>query len=388
MRIALIVSHPVQHFCPQYVSWSKIEQIQFKVFFASRLGIEKYYDANFKKSISWSNLKLELFDHEFLNQNAVIQSDKNIDASELDSKLLEYQPDFLIVYGYFQKLQRRAYNWAVNNNVKLVYISDAELKHTQSFIKKFIKYFYLKNYFKKINYFLTVGNSNEEYYKYYGVASNKLIEMHFPIDIVTYENAYLNRSQLRQELRHKFQIDENDFVITNVGKLVPWKNQDHLIRMVKNLNDQGIKIHLLIVGSGEMMEKWKTLSGELIDKYIHFAGFINIDQLPAYYAASDVYVHPASLEPHSIAISEAIFMGCPIVCSDTCGSYGVNDDVQEGINGYIYPFGDIEKLTKLIIKLNKDKNSLIEFSSNSHIIATRFQKISHGDALEELISFN
>jgi glycosyltransferase involved in cell wall biosynthesis len=64
--------------------------------------------------------------------------------------------------------------------------------------------------------------------------------------------------------------------------------------------------------------------------------------LPAYYAVSDVYIHPPSIEPHSIAMSEAIYVGCPVVLSDRCGSFGPTDDVREGINGFVYSFAEIE----------------------------------------------
>ena len=59
IRVALIVSHPIQHFCPQYVSFAKNKDVVFKVFFGSALGLKKYYDPNFKKEISWANLKLD-----------------------------------------------------------------------------------------------------------------------------------------------------------------------------------------------------------------------------------------------------------------------------------------------------------------------------------------
>ena len=63
IRVALVVSHPIQHFCPQYVSFAENINIAFKVFSYFALGLRKYYDPNFKKEISWENLKLDQFDH-------------------------------------------------------------------------------------------------------------------------------------------------------------------------------------------------------------------------------------------------------------------------------------------------------------------------------------
>ena len=170
-RIALVVSHPIQHFCPQYVSFAKNKNVAFKVFFASALGKEKYFDENFRKEISWGNLQLDKFNHVFLNGDAVVPSDKNIDAVSLEEELVIFKPDIIITYGYFQKLQRRAYRWAIANTVKLAYISDSELRHSRSKLKDFIKQFYVKRYFSKIDYFFTVGDANEEFNKKAGCNS-------------------------------------------------------------------------------------------------------------------------------------------------------------------------------------------------------------------------
>jgi len=113
LKIAIVVSHPIQHFCPQYVSFAENKNVTLKVFFGSALGHKKYIDKNFKEEIAWGNLDLHKFDHIFLNGEAVLQADKNLDANSLEKELNEYHPGLLIGYGYFQKLQRRARRWAL-----------------------------------------------------------------------------------------------------------------------------------------------------------------------------------------------------------------------------------------------------------------------------------
>lgn len=79
-----------------------------------------------------------------------------------------------------------------------------------------------------------------------------------------------------------------------------------------------------------------------------FQGFVAPEKLPDFYAATDIYVHASEIEPHSVAVSEATFMGCPILISDKCGSFGTNDDVQIGINGFVYECGNIVKLASML----------------------------------------
>jgi glycosyltransferase involved in cell wall biosynthesis len=386
LKIAIVVSHPIQHFCPQYVSFAANEKVQLKVFFGSALGYKKYTDKNFKQEISWGNLNLHKFDHVFLNGEAVLPSDKNLDAPSLEKELLDFAPQLLIVYGYFQALQRRAYRWAVKNKVPLAYISDSELRHRSNLLKDRIKSIYLRHYFSKIAYFLTVGNANEAFYTRHGVSNSKMIRMHFPIDVEQYRKSYHEKKSLRSAIRRQYDIAENETVLSVVGKLSPWKNQDHLIKAIHLLEEQGIYVKAFILGSGLQEEAWKKKAAALQHSKIYFPGFVSIETLPAYYASTDIYVHPASLEPHSIAVSEAIYMGCPVIISSRCGSYGVDDDVQEGKNGTVFTFADIKQLAQKIKGLMADKESLHQWGDYAHETAVAFQHHAHHIILETLIS--
>ncbi|MES2732323.1 MAG: glycosyltransferase family 4 protein, partial [Bacteroidota bacterium] len=327
---------------------------------------------------------LEQFEHVFLNGEIVIPADKNLDAPSLETELSEYKPDLIIIYGYFQKLQRRAHRWAIANKIKLAYISDSELLHKRNKIKEFLMVFFIRRYFAKINYFLSVGDANEAFYRQYGVKHSQIIRMHFPIDVIQYESSYIQKNILRKKIRALFNIGDNEIISSVVGKLVSWKNQDHIIDALKVLEEESIYLNLFVIGSGEMMELWQQKAKTLKQSKVHFVGFINIEDLPAYYAASDMYIHPASIEPHSIGVSEAIYMGCPIIMSDRCGSYGTNDDVQDGKNGFVFEFGNIQDLAEKIKILCKDELTRITFGEYSHTISKKFQLRSHIETLNDL----
>jgi glycosyltransferase involved in cell wall biosynthesis len=385
-RIAIVISHPIQHFCPQYASLAKLDSIQLKVFFASALGYKKYIDADFNKEISWGNLQLDQFDHVFLNGDKVLPANKSLDAPALDAALDAFDPDIVIVHGYFQQFQRRAFRWARRNKIKIAYISDSERRHKRNPVKEWIKYPFIYRYFSRISYFLSVGNANEDFYTHYGVSTRKLIRMHFSIDTAYYKKSYNNKTGLRKDIREQHGIGADEIVLTTVGKLVPWKNQGDIIDAMQLLEQQGTCLHLFIIGSGEMQSSLEQKASALKHSKIYFKGFVNIEALPAYYAAADIYVHAASVEPHSLAISEAVYMGSPVIISDRCGSYGETDDVQEDKNGYTFPFGNIKDLAEKIGALGADKKKRERFSSYSHQAAVEFQRRSHGGFIDELVA--
>ncbi|HTL07863.1 MAG TPA: glycosyltransferase family 4 protein [Chitinophagaceae bacterium] len=384
-RIAIVVSHPIQHFCPQYASFAKNPRVEIKVFFASALGFKKYVDPSFGQEIAWDNLQLDRFPHVFLNGDQVLPANRQLDAPSLDAALTAFAPAIVITYGYFQKLQRRAYAWARRNRVPLAYISDSERRQHRSWWKELIKYPFIKRYFSGIDYFLSVGEANEAFYKYYGVPEKKLVRMHFPIDIEQYAEASENYFLLRDKIRRQYGFAESDIVLAVVGKLVPWKNQGDIIDAMGLLESRGIQTHLLILGSGTMMNELQKRALNLQRSKVHFCGFVHPSQLPGFYAATDIYVHPASAEPHSIAISEAIFMGCPVILSDRCGSYGKDDDVQEHLNGLVYPFGNIEALAQKLYEIITQPLQLKSFASYSKTIGRKFQLRAHREVLTELL---
>jgi glycosyltransferase involved in cell wall biosynthesis len=384
LRIAIVVSHPIQHFCPQYASFAKNSNIKLKVFFASTLGYKSYVDEKFGQEIKWTNLYLDEFDHCFLNNGELLLSNSSLDAPELDKELELYKPDLVIMYGYFHKLQRRVHRWARQHNTRLAYISDSERNRKIIRWKEWLKYPYLYWFFSRIDCFLTVGNANEAYYSYHGVPESKFMRMHFPIDIRTYSVAYEKR-YLGDAIRSKYAINQQTIVVSVVGKLVSWKNQADIIDSLKLLEQMNIKADALIIGTGADIEILKEKAGQLSFNKVHFAGFVNPTDLPAYYAATDIYIHPSFFEPHSLAISEAIYMGCPVIVSDRCGSYGADDDVQDNINGFVFKCGDIRDLAEKIALLSKDINKREQFGKVSHAHAREFQQCAHIDIIEKLV---
>lgn len=381
--VAIVISHPIQHFCPQYSSYAKYQSFSIKVFFASTLGLIAFEDKDFKQKIRWGNIQVEEFDHVFLNGRTSLPISPKLDALSLEEELTNYNPDVVLVSGYFQKFQRRAYNWARKNKKLIFYISDAERIQKRPFWKEALKFIFLRNYFKSINRFLTVGNSNEHYYQFYGVHIEKMTRVGFSIDVALYKNAFEEYKHHRTSVRNKLGIEKNIIVLSVVGKLIKHKRQLDLIKsliLLEQLTSQ--EFHLLVIGSGEQKNVLEAFALKLCKNKVHFIGFVAPEQLPPFYAATDIYIHPSEVEPHSLAISEAIFMGCPVITSNRCGSYGPTDDVQIGRNGYIYPASDINALALKIKHLGERKDLRNQFCENSRKFAITSQASAHGLGLE------
>ena len=385
IKIGIVVSHPIQHFCPQYRSLAENPDLEVKVFFASKLGVESYNDAQFNLSIKWERLYLENFPHIFLNQQP-ISTNKNLDAQGLELELDKFKPDFILTYGYYQKVQKRAYNWAKLNNIPILYVSDSELLRYRFFGKSLIKKVWLNKYFKGISGFLSVGDANEEYYSYYGVPLNKMFRTFFPVDIFSMDEIIDKQELSNIQIKETYNIHNGDKVILTVGKLLDYKNHLDVINSLSILDtNESITIHYLIVGDGPEKENLKKHASRLKHHKVHFVGFIQPHELYKYYCVADIYVHPSTVDAHSLSISEAIYAGCPILVSSNCGSYGPTDDVQHGYNGYVYEVMNSNSLASKILYILK--NNLVKslFSHNSRKLGLAHQKLAHGEGLLKAI---
>ena len=108
-----------------------------------------------------------------------------------------------------------------------------------------------------------------------------------------------------------------------------------------------------MAGSGELEQELRQFCAEHALDNIVFTGFVNQSELPALYAASDVFVLPSEHEPWGLAVNEAMCASLPVVVSREVGC--VADLVRDGVNGYTPAAGDIEGLARALRRLIEDE---------------------------------
>src|ERR1700691_5925704 len=66
MRLAYLVTHPIQYQAPLLRRIAREPDIDLKVFFASDMSARNFFDPAFKQSIKWDVPLLEGYEYEFL----------------------------------------------------------------------------------------------------------------------------------------------------------------------------------------------------------------------------------------------------------------------------------------------------------------------------------
>ena len=118
------------------------------------------------------------------------------------------------------------------------------------------------------------------------------------------------------DLRRGWRADDPGFVFGSVGRLVPEKGMDALIRGFRRAFPEGQEpVRLVIVGDGPQREALRELASA--DTRIVLAGAQ--ENVAPFYRAFDAYVSAARFEPFGIAILEAMAAGCPLVLTRSQG---------------------------------------------------------------------
>jgi glycosyltransferase involved in cell wall biosynthesis len=76
---------------------------------------------------------------------------------------------------------------------------------------------------------------------------------------------------------------------------------------------------------------------------IRFCGFRNQSELPRFFDLATVFVLPSRHEPWGLIVNEVMNAARPAIVSDDVGC--APDLIEDGVNGCIYPVGDVDALT-------------------------------------------
>lgn len=129
-------------------------------------------------------------------------------------------------------------------------------------------------------------------------------------------------------------------VIVSVGRLVPRKGQDVLLRAMPEIVRAVPDAHVLLVGSGGYEKKLRSIIKKNgMRERVTFTGRIQYAELPNYISTGDVFVMPsrsrfAGLEVEGLGIVylEASACGVPVIAGD---SGGAPDAVKESLTGFV-----------------------------------------------------
>lgn len=357
VRVAYLVSHPIQYQAPLLRRIAKEPDIELTVFFGSNFSVKGYKDEGFGGvGVKWDTPLLEGYKHEFL---PVLRDQARVTptmpmnygiASRLRDSGDGAPYDALWVHGYASVNALHGITAANGLGIPVLVRAESWLgDRERNAAKLAAKKLFFRTLSQMIDGVLPIGTLNSEYWRYYLGSDVPQFLVPYAVDNDYFQRRSAEASSRREELYRELDLSPDRPVILFASKLQRRKRADDLLEAYKRLSSgpgQEPHPYLVIVGDGEQRESLERAAQQTGFRSIRFCGFKNQSELPRYFDIATVFVLPSRHEPWGLIVNEVMNAGRAVIVSDEVGSQ--RDLITDGVEGAVFPAGSVEGLADAI----------------------------------------
>ncbi len=145
--------------------------------------------------------------------------------------------------------------------------------------------------------------------------------------------------------------------LVHFGRMRKYKAIDVVIRALARVREEVHGAQLVIIGDGPDRERLTdVVRRERLHEAVRFAGRMSGAQMVEQLNRSHVFLNASPKEGWGLTVVEANACGVPVVGSDVPG---LRDSIQDGVTGFLVPYGDVDAFAEKVAALLKD-NALHE----------------------------
>jgi len=201
---------------------------------------------------------------------------------------------------------------------------------------------------------------------FYGINRSKIHMAYYG----TYTDRFAPLEQgERGWLKRSLGIGEDETVVLFVGRLVERKKPHLVLEAMREVVRQDPRIHCVFVGDGKYRDRLESSTRKYgLSGNIHMVGAVRYDDLPGYYAASDLFVLPSEGEGGvSLVLLEAAASGLPLIVTKDASSHC--PILQEGVNGYLVRSSSSSDIAEKVLLVARNAG---EMGQKSRAIVTQY----------------
>jgi len=374
VRLAYLVSHPIQYQAPLLRRIAAEPGIALKVFFCSSISTRAYRDEGFGTDVAWDVPLLDGYDHAFLpalDDPAGLGRIRPLNHG-LARALKQGRFDVLWVHGYMRLYHLASMALAHRRGMVVLNRDEAwERSAARGRLKAAIKEPFYAALRRICDGWLVIGSANRDYYLANGMRPETVFPMPYAVDNHWFATRAAAAAATRESLRAELGLAPGSPVVLYASKFMARKRPDDLLEAYARIaRDPALRDPALVfVGDGELRGSLERRTAELGLEHVRFAGFRNQRELPRFYDLCDVFVLPSALEPWGLAVNEAMNAARAVVVSNEVGAAA--DLVRDGDNGFIFPAGNRDALADSLRRILADPATTRQMGEQSRaLIAT------------------
>jgi glycosyltransferase involved in cell wall biosynthesis len=337
VRLLGVYTHPVQYYAPLFRTLTERHpEIDFEVLYITRptsdqqgqgYGVAFEWDQDLTTGYRSRVFRDPLPPDDYMRWGG-------LDAAGIGKAIEEARPDVVLLPGWNCRGLLRILFACNRLKIPVLYRGDTSLWQQPGGLKGLIWSWKNRLLLHRFSGFLAVGKRARIFLREHGVPNERIVDSPHAVDgaRIRRDAGDVSTPAGRKRVRAEIGLQDADFALLFVGRLVPSKNPESVIRAVAELGKDAV---LVICGAGELEPSCRRLAAE-IGARIVWLGFRNQSEIPRLYAAVDALVLPSAFgETWGLVVNEAMAVGTPCVVSDACGC--APDLIEPGLAGEIFP---------------------------------------------------
>ena len=336
MNLAFVVERPTQFEVPFYRHVASDAENRLRVIYTDPRFGEEVLDPELGRTVSWGFPLLGGYEH------AVCPARGR--AGWLVRELRRERLDLVIINGYTQRAYLLAALAARRAGIPTGLRLDSVLwdgPPPRALAKKVLFAAGLKRLF---DLFFGVGTLTLDYLRFCGVPAERTALFPYAVDVEAFRRASALSAAERGAVRDRCGVPRDARVLLAVTKLNPREAPWDLLRACARADRPDR--WLLLAGDGPSRPELEAFARDQKLGRVRFLGYVPYPDLPALYAAADLFLHPVAEERWGVSVAEALACGLPVITSSRVGA--ARDLIAAGRNGFTYPVGDGEALARCI----------------------------------------
>ena len=336
LRLAIVVSHPIQYCVPLYRRLAARKDIELRVFFTWHAGERPQHDRGFGREVSWDIPLTEGYEYELvpnISRSPGTHHFWGIRNADLVRRVTDWGPDAVHITGYAFAAHLRAIRGLSRRGIPVLFRGDSHLLNDKRRgLRWVLKRFLLGHIYRDVRAFLYVGKHNYDYYRAFGVPESRLFYCPHSIDVDRFAEPNDELENKARRWREQLGIPEPTKVLLFAGKFEPVKRPIELMSAISRTESNAI---LLMVGNGELEQEVQKLAAKMPERF-RVLPFQNQSVMPVVYRLGDLFVLPSASETWGLAVNEALASGRKVLLSNKVGC--APDVVRSTVEGQVFPW--------------------------------------------------
>jgi glycosyltransferase involved in cell wall biosynthesis len=374
LRLAYLVTHPIQYQAPLLRRVAAQPDIHLTAFFATDFSARSFKAHDFAQQITWDVPLLQGYDHEVL---------KRLDKGPpegIEPILGFWSPlshgigaaldrgrfDALWIHGYARWHHWCAIAAAKRRGIKVLLRDEATpISAQRGALKTAAKRGFFGALGLGVDAFLAIGTLNRRYYEQNGISPERISLVPYAVDNAHFRKGAEDAAPRREALRAELGLEPGRPILLSCGKLIARKRPLELVEAFARVHaDPALRRPILVfAGDGPLRAEVEARAQGLAPDAVRVLGFVPQSRLPATYDLCDAFILPSGQEAWGLVVNEVMCAGRAVIVSDMVGC--APDLVRPGENGAIFPTDDIAAMAQAIRDVMGDPRRLAAMGRRS-----------------------